>query len=145
MEKYKFRLQKLLDIRLDKEEQSKREFKEAQLDKEKVENKLNELKDNYNKYKSSRKGETLVEQKIKHIYLNALNASIMETTIELQNKAQVLDLKRQDLKQKQVDRKTVEIIKDKQLQAFLKEQDIIEQKNNDEFALYGYIRNRERR
>lgn len=145
MEKYKFRLQKLLDIRLDKEEQSKREFREAQFEKEKVEHKLNELKVNFCKYKGSIKGETLIEQKIKHIYLNALNASIMETTIELQNKVQVLELKRQDLKQKQVDRKTVEILKDKQLQAFLKEQDLIEQKNNDEFALYGYIRNRERR
>jgi flagellar FliJ protein len=145
LEKYKFRLQKLLDIRLDKEEQSKREFREAQLEKEKVEHKLNELKVNFCKYKGFIKGETLIEQKIKHMYLNALNASIMETTIELQNKVQVLELKRQDLKQKQVDRKTVEILKDKQLQAFFKEQDLIEQKNNDEFALYGYIRNRERR
>jgi flagellar FliJ protein len=49
------------------------------------------------------------------------------------------------LKQKQIERKTVETLKDKQLKAFIKEQELIEQKSNDEFALYGFIRNIERR
>jgi len=34
----------------------------------------------------------------------------------------------------------VEILRDKQKDKFIKEQNRIEQKTNDEFALYGFIR-----
>ena len=145
MEGYKFKLQKLLDIREDKEEESKRHFKEAQLQKETVEERLGSLKDNYNKYRTVSSDGGLVQQKMKHMYLNALNNSIIETKNELQKKVIVLDEKREALKQRQIERKTVEILKEKQLLAFTKEQALIEQKTNDEFALYGFIRTHERR
>ena len=45
------------------------------------------------------------------------------------------------MKKKQVDRKTVDILKEKQLAAYTKEENRIEQINNDEFALYAYMRN----
>ena len=45
------------------------------------------------------------------------------------------------MKNKQVARKTVDILKEKQLNAYNKEQDRVEQVNNDEFALYAYMRN----
>ena len=51
-----------------------------------------------------------------------------------------MEARRSDLKQRQIDRKIVETLKDKQYTAFLKEQDRIEQINNDEFALYAYMR-----
>jgi flagellar FliJ protein len=142
---YKFKLQKLLDIREDKEEESKRHFKEAQMEKEKIEDELTSLKGSYNKYRTSSGPGTLVQQKMKHMYLNALNNSIMETKIELEKKGIVLDEKREALKKRQIERKTVEILKEKQLQAFIKEQALIEQKANDEFALYAFIRTQERR
>jgi flagellar FliJ protein len=145
LDNYKFRLQKLLDIRKDKEEESKRIFKEAQLKKEKVEEKLDNLKNDYNRYKTAKPNETLVERKLKHIYLNALNVSINETSAELQEKVNILEEKRQELKQKQIDRKTVETLKNKQYEAFKKEQALIEQNSNDEFALYGFLRTREGR
>jgi flagellar FliJ protein len=143
LEGYKFKLQKLLDIREEKEEESKRYFREAQLEKERVESKLEELRGNYNKYRTASSNSNLVEQKLKQIYLNALNLSIVETTTELHEKNKVLDEKRNALKQRQIERKTVEILKEKQLEAFIKEQDLIEQKANDEFALYGFLRTRE--
>lgn len=142
---FKFRLQKLLDIRKDKEEESKRVFKEAQLEKERVEEKLISLKENYNKYKQPSLNRSLAEQKIKCIYLNALNSAIMETNLNLRDKTQKLEEKREELKKRQIERKTVEALKDKQLENFIKEQNLIEQKALDEFALYGYLRNRERR
>jgi flagellar protein FliJ len=145
VEGYKFKLQKLLDIREDKEEESKRHFKEAQLQKEKIEDRLSSLKGSYNKYRTSSDHGSLVQQKMKHIYLNALNSSIIEAKNELQKKIVVLDEKREALKQRQIERKTVEILKEKQLQAFIKEQALIEQKANDEFALYAFIRTHERR
>lgn len=141
MEQYRFRLQKLLDIRLQKEEESKRIFKEAQSEKLKVERKLNELKENYVKYRTASNKESIIEQKIRHVYLNAINYSINEAHEELAKKQKVLEEKRDELKQKQIERKTVETLKEKQKEIFLKEQSLIEQKTNDEFALYGFIRN----
>ncbi|AWI03710.1 flagellar export protein FliJ [Clostridium drakei] len=145
MSKYNFRLQKLLDIRLDKEEESKRNFTEAQNQKLKVETKLEELNANYEKYRNIQGNESVIKRRITHIYLNAINYSINEASEELQQKERILEDKRYDLKQKQIDRKTVEILKEKGEKAFLKEQNLIEQRNNDEFALYGFIRNHERR
>lgn len=145
MEGFNFKLQKLLDIREDKEEESKRYFKKAQMEKDEAESRLKTLRDNYNKYRFTSTGISLAEQKMKHIYLNALNSSIMEAASELQKKIKALEAKREELKQKQIERKTVEILKDKQLQSFIKEQALVEQKSNDEFALYGFIRANERR
>lgn len=142
---YKFRLQKLLDIRIDKEEESKRVFKEAKLEKEKTEDKLISLKEDYSKHKNFQDDDTLAMKKLRNLYLNALDNTISETKIELDNKIIELDEKREELKQKQIDRKTVETLKEKKKLAFIKEQKLAEQKANDEFALYGFLRAHERR
>lgn len=140
MEQYRFPLQKLLDIRIDKEEQSKRKFTEAQRQKDIAEKKLNSMEEDYRKYSVLKKNETIVEQKIKNNYLNALNIGIENAAKELSDRSQVVEQSRMDLKQKQIERKTVEVIKDTRKEAFLKEQDRLEQIRNDEFALYSFIR-----
>lgn len=142
---YKFKLQKLLDIRVDKEEESKRIFKQAQLEKLKIEEKLNSLKESYQKYRQITGNETAMEKKMKYLYLNSINYAIDNTAQELKKKEENLESKRDDLKQKQIDRKTVEILKEKGQKLFDIKQKLTEQKMNDEFALYGYIRNIERR
>lgn len=144
MEKFNFKLQKLLDIREDMEERSKVIFKKAQDDKNHTELKLQSLTDNYKKYSEVRITGSVIEQKITQAYLNSLTLCIDETTEELQQKCCILEEKREELKQKQIERKTVEILRDKQKSKFIKEQNTIEQKNNDEFALYGFIRRLER-
>ncbi|MBM7869414.1 flagellar FliJ protein [Clostridium pascui] len=140
MENYKFRLQKLLNIRMDKEDESKRKFKEVQKEKIEVENKLIYLQENYKKYSSLCDNQSIVEQKIKYRYLSALNIGINQTSRELESKEKLLNNARQELKQKQIERKTVEILKQKGYETFIKEQNSIEQKTNDEFALYAHIR-----
>ncbi|AYD40682.1 flagellar export protein FliJ [Clostridium fermenticellae] len=145
MKGYKFKLQKLLDIRLDMEEQSKRTFKEAQLEKLEVQNRLNSLKESYEKYRKLDNSETSVDMKIKHLYLNNITYMINSTNEVLAEKEKNLNEKRKDLKKRQVERKTVEVLKEKKQAAFDLKQKIIEQNMNDEFALYGYIRNLERR
>ncbi|MBC2582130.1 flagellar export protein FliJ [Clostridium sp. DJ247] len=145
MDQYQFRLQRLLDIRLDKEEESKRSFRQAQEEKLKVENKLNTLKENYEKHRNIQNSQSVIESKIRHLYLNAINYNINEAIDELEKKEKILNDRRNDLKQKQIDRKTVESLKDKEFQAFLKENELKEQKMNDEFALYAFVRNFERR
>lgn len=141
MKKFDFKLQKLLDIRHSKEEESKLNFSKAQDDKINAENNLDKLNMNYGKYSETRKYGNVVQQKITQFYLNSLATCIDEATAELEKKKIIVEEKRQDLKQKQIDRKTVDILKDKQKTKYTKEINDIEQRNNDEFALYGYIRN----
>ena len=57
---YKFSLQKVLEIREEKEEESKRLFSESQSNKIKTENELNSLKDQYENYKGIKPGEDVI-------------------------------------------------------------------------------------
>ena len=139
MSGYKFRLQRLLDIRIDKEEESKVKFREAQVQKMNTEIKLHNLKDTYEKTSKTENAFSLIERKIKSNYLYAVNISINNTKKELDNNVLNLEEKRSELEKKQVERKTVETLKDKKLMIFFKEQQMIEQKSNDEFALFGFI------
>lgn len=141
MKKYSFRLQKLLDIRIDKEEECKRTFQKVQKDKFEAENKLNDLKNSYKKHNRVEQEDTTIERKMRQQYLSTLSNSINAATTDLEKKIKVVDDVRVELKQKQMDRKTVEILKEKSWQNYLKEQEAIEQKCNDEFALYGFFRN----
>jgi len=138
---YKFRLQKLLDMRVDKEEKCKIQFQQAQNESFKTKEKLMEMKENYKKYSNFSGSSSVIEQKIRHIYVNNLSYNIGETAEELNQKEKVVESKREELKQKQIDRKTVEILRDKYIDDFKREQNRMEQNLNDEFALYGFIRN----
>ena len=138
---YKFSLQKLLEIREEKEEESKRLFTESQRQKQITENELSNMRESYDKYKGIRPDEDVIYQKIKRNYLLALESGIKNKEKELVVKSREVEVRRIDLKQRQVDRKIVETLKEKQYRAFIKEQDRIEQINNDEFALYAYMRN----
>lgn len=142
---FRFNLQKVLDIRLQKEEESKRLFQQTQKEKANIENSLRELNENFENHKSIKNGETGAYQKIKRNYLNALAIGIKNKENELAIKEEELKARRNDLKQKQIDRKTVEILKEKKFSEFIAEQNRIEQITNDEFALYSHIRRFERR
>ena len=138
---YKFGLQKLLEIREEKEEESKRNFTKSKKAKHQTEQDLNDLNESYDKYKGIRPGEDVIYQKVKRNYLNALQNGINEKEKELIKRERELELSRIDLKEKQIERKTVSRLKEKHYESFIKEQDRIEQLNNDEFALYAYMRN----
>ncbi|WP_252238644.1 flagellar export protein FliJ [Clostridium sp. VAP51] len=140
-EKFKFSLDKLLEIRQDKEEESKRIFTETQRQKQNTEKKLNQLKFNYDKYNGIVPGEDVVYQKLKRYYLQGLETGIKETERDLVLKDKKVNEARNDLVSKQVDRKTVEILKEKKLLEQIKEEERVEQVNLDEIALYSYMRN----
>lgn len=142
MSKYKFRLQKILDMRKNKEEESIINFKEAQNQKNIAKDKLDNLKDQYTKYSAIKSCESIIHKKIKYQYLTSLNYCINEATIELNKKNEILNVAREDLSKKRIDRKTVELLKDKREQEYLELEKSKEQKNNDEFALYGFIRSK---
>lgn len=141
---FKFGLQKVLEIREDKEEESKRKFTQSQREKQITENELNNLKNSYDKYNGIKPGEDVIYQKIKRNYLMALETGIKTKEKELILKERQVEFRRDELKKDQISRKTVEILKDNQLKSYMKEQERIEQINNDEIALYTYMRNSER-
>lgn len=140
-DKFKFSLEKLLEIRADKEEESKRQFNKIQREKKDTEDKLEDLKSSYEKYNGINKGESLTYQKIKKNYLFALDKGIVQTEKDLIIKEKELHIRREDLIKKQVERKTVDILKEKKEKAFYKELERVEQILNDEMALYAYMRN----
>ena len=140
-ERFKFSLDKLLEIREDKEEESKRIFTETQRQKQNTEKKLNQLKSDYDKYNGIVPGEDVVYQKLKRYYLQGLETGIKETEKDLVLKDKKVNEARNDLVSKQVDRKTVEILKEKKLLEHIKEEERVEQVNLDEIALYSYMRN----
>ena len=141
-ERFKFGLDKLLEIRKAKEEESKRLFTESQREKRKIEEKLDGLKCNYNKYKGINPNEDVIYQKLKRYYLQGVQSGIKSTEKDLVIKNQEVDKKRKELTVKQMERKTVETLKDNKYAAYVKEQDRVEQINIDELALYAYVRNK---
>lgn len=141
MKRYNFRLQKLLDIRVGKEEQCKMAFQKTQREKVEAEFKLNDLKDSYKRHNVIENESSTVERKMRQQYLNNLTISIKTATLDLEKKQNKVEIAREELKKSQVDRKTVEILKDKGFKSYLKEEEAREQRANDEFALYGFIRN----
>lgn len=140
-EKFRFGLDKLLEMRVEKEEENKRLFTESQREKRKIENQLDDLKDNYNKYKGINGNEDVVYQKLKKYYLQGLQGGIQTTEKKLTQKIKEVDTRRQELTESQIKRKTVETLKDKKYAAYVKEQNRVEQINIDELALYAYMRN----
>lgn len=143
--KYEFKLQKLLELREEKEEESKRLFRESMKALNEEKEKLNIIKEDIKKYSSIKTDEDLIYQKIKRNYLKALEIGKKEAEKQVKIKEKELYFRREDLIGKQKERKTVEKLKEKDKEKFFKELDRIESINNDEFALYGYIRNIERR
>ena len=143
-ERFKFGLDKLLEIRKEKEEESKRLFTESQREKKKIEEKLEELNQNYNKYKGITPNEDIVYQKLKRYYIQGVQNGIKSNEKELVIKNQEVDKRRRDLTEKQMERKTVQTLKDKKYDAYIKEQDRVEQINLDELALYAYVRNKDK-
>lgn len=143
--KYEFKLQKLLDLREEKEEESKRLFRESIKALNEEKEKLNIIKEDIKKYSGIKTDEDLIYQKIKRNYLKALEIGKKEAEKQVKIKEKELYFRREDLIVKQKERKTVEKLKEKDKEKFFKELDRMESINNDEFALYSYIRNIERR
>lgn len=143
-QRFKFGLDKLLEIRKAKEEESERLFTESQTEKRKVEEKLEELKGNYNKYKGIAPDEDVIYQKLKRYYIQGVQNGIKSNENDLAIKNQEVDKRRRDLMVKQMERKTVQTLKDKKYEAYVKEQDRVEQITLDELALYAYVRNKDK-
>lgn len=141
MKKIKFKLQKLLDIKIKEEDESKLIYTNAQNEKRAVENNLKDLEQRYEEYSDIGRVEGAINQKITINYLTSLTQSIHITTKKLEEKEIIVNKAKEDFINKQIKRKTLETLKENEISIIRKEEERIEQVTNDEFALYAYIRN----
>ena len=137
---FKFSLEKLLEMRKTREEEGKKLFNSSQQELQNSINKLEELSSNYEKYNGINAGESLIYQKIKKNYLIALNKGIEQAEKEIEKKQKEVDYRREQLRVRQIERKTVDILKEKRYNQFIVEQKRKEEISNDEFALYAHMR-----
>lgn len=140
MDKFKFRLDKVLDIKLKEEEESKLEHAKALKDKIEVQNELDNLKSKFRQYSDMQDIEDVVRRKIISNYLSSLYSSIEEIRLVLEEKQNILEEKQKELIHRQLDRKSIEKLKEKAYNVYKKELDLKEQNQNDEYALQSYIR-----
>lgn len=141
MSKFKFKLQKLLDIKIKDEEESKLRYTQAQNQKKIIEDNLRNLEMNYIKYSDISKAQDAVTQKITINYLSSLTQSIKVTNEQLEKEEVKVAKAKEDFIEKQIKRKSLETLKENEMLRLKKEEERIEQITNDEFALYAYIRN----
>lgn len=137
---FKFSLEKLLEMRKTREEEGKKLFNNSQQELQKSINKLNDLNDKYKQYNGISAGETVIYQKLKKNYLIALNKGIEQTEIEIEKKQKEVDYRREQLKVRQIERKTVDILREKRFNQFMADEKRKEEIANDEFALYAHMR-----
>lgn len=142
LDNFKFSLQKVLDIKVKDEEGIQIKFSKAQNSKLNIEKELDSLKSNYSRYSNLNSIEDIITQKITANYLDSLSYSIDKTNEELQMKKQELEDVKVELLNKQIERKSLEKLKEDKLKIHKKFKEYKEQSINDEFAMYSYIRNK---
>ena len=85
----------------------------------------------------------VISQKITINYLSSLTQSIKVTSERLREEEIKVNRAKEDFIAKQIKRKSLETLKEKEMTRIEKEEDRKEQLTNDEFALYAYLRNTE--
>ena len=132
MENFKFRLQRVLDIKIKNEEESKIKYSKAQNEKRVVEKELDDLKQMYKKYENEIDVEDHISRIITFNYLNSLSNNINIKSNELSKKEELLNEARVNLLNKQIERKSLE----------KKKEELKEQATNDEFGMYSFLRHK---
>lgn len=141
MDNFKFRLQKVLDIRVKNEDESKIKYSKAQSEKRAVEQELENLKLSYQKYSEAIDIEDGVERSIVSNYLSFVSNMIEKTDNNLKEKEVLVNEARLELLNNQIERKSIEKLKENKLKLHKKEANQREQAINDEFGIYSYFRN----
>lgn len=141
MDNFKFRLQKVLDIRVKNEDESKIRYSKAQGEKRAVEKELENLKLSYEKYSDTIDIEDGVERSIVSNYLGFVSNMIEKTGNELKEKEVLVNEARLELLNNQIERKSIEKLKENKYKIHKKQADQKEQAINDEFGICSYFRN----
>lgn len=142
MENFKFRLQRVLDIKIKNEEESKIKYSKAQNEKRVVEKELDDLKQMYKKYENEIDVEDHISRIITFNYLNSLSNNINIKSNELSKKEELLNEARVNLLNKQIERKSLEKLKENKFNLHKKKEELKEKATNDEFGMYSFLRHK---
>ena len=126
MENFKFRLQRVLDIKIKNEEESKIKYSKAQNEKRVVEKELDDLKQMYKKYENEIDVEDHISRIITFNYLNSLSNNINIKSNELSKKEELLNEARVNLLNKQIERKSLEKLKENKFNLHKKKEELKE-------------------
>jgi len=131
-------------MKIKEEEASKLEYTKAQNDKKALEDNIKQLDSNYQRYSNIENCEDIISQKIRFNYLYSITKTIEECKDMLVEKEQRVLEAKDDFIEKQINRKSLETLKENKFMKLKKEEDRKEQIENDEFALYAYVRNKKK-
>ena len=141
MKKFVFKLQKVLDYRSEIEEKKKDEFAKAQkkllFEKNKLENLIERKKsavEDKSNYKSKLDYQLLLN------YIDFIDDKIENQMAEIKKAEDEFAIKKDELIKSTSDRKVIEKLKEKAKDEFDLEVGQKEQKLNDGFALFSYVR-----
>ena len=142
MKGFIFRLQKVLDHRIDVENNKKDEFVKSRMEYIKQQEHLESLKQEIIKAnKIKPKKSTNISS---YITMNNYKTALKEKTEAQKKKVDIyresMNQKKEEFLESKRDRKVIEKLKDKAYKEFIIDQNKNEQKQNDEFALYGYMK-----
>lgn len=149
MKKFKFRLQKLLEIRVKKEDLAKQAFSKAQKQLEmeiaKKESLIHDLAKEQNNLKEKRKSGSLVssEEASYKSYFIRLNNMITDQQLTINQTMNEVEKRREELIEASKEKKVLESLKEKKYEEYLFEANMEEQKFLDELATMGSSRKKD--
>jgi flagellar FliJ protein len=145
MERFDFKLQKVLDFRINIEEKKKEEFVAGQKNLLRQQDILSNLISQRDKTaNASTSFKTVLEYQTLVRYLDMMTKRINVQREKVIEAREVLEQKNQELIRSISDRKVLDKLKEKAKQEYDFEVEKTEQKMNDDFALFSYIRQERR-
>ena len=141
--KFKFKLQKVLDIKIDIEKEAEIQLVQSQTKKKDIEEQLINLEKSYHKYMNIQIDGDRVSQKLTRNYITLLDDSIKDTNEKLNKSAKEVETNKHKLIERRIEVKSLEKLKENKYTKYKKEQNLKEQIENDEYAILNFIRRRE--
>lgn len=141
MDSFDFRLQKVLDYRIKIEDKKEQEFIKSRADYLQQKEKLDSL--NEELQSCIQKGWVFSDAfhyQAMYNYVTYMNEKIDRQHEETRLAKEAMDAKKSEYTDSRRDRKVIDKLKENAFSSYKKDLESIEQKQNDEFALYGYVR-----
>lgn len=140
--RFKFRLEKVLEIKKQAENEYMIIHSKILNEKITIENEIEKLEAQYDKYAQVQYQEaSVINRQIAYNYMNSLFQSIQNYSKILEEVEERYKKSTNKLIALQSERKSLERLKEKQYQKFLEELEEEEMAQNDEFAIQSYFRN----
>lgn len=138
---FTFRLQKVLDHRSRIEEVKKQAFAESRIKYFNEKQKLDLLHSRLEEFnQQDYNGDSAFSYLVSYNYMMGLEKKIEEQQKVVTVRHDEMEEKKNDFTQSRKDRKVIDKLRENALNRYKTEMDKIEQKQNDEFALYRYVK-----